>query len=263
MATLQLRIMANMKTTKRLQRIRKAQFDFSKRYKWTAFWTCPFFFVRKNLYKNIRELAPELKGSILDFGCGAKPYQDLFVNSTKYVGLDIEVSGHDHTSESIDVYYDGKTIPFGDESFDNIFSSEVYEHVPNLDGIMDELHRVLKQGGYMLATAPFVWNEHEIPYDFTRYTSFGIRALLEKHGFEIVDYRKSTSCLEMVYQMKAEYYRYQFQNVKSPMVRHAIQRTLISFQTLKGLILSKILPVNWSFYGDNIILCRKKGPATL
>ncbi len=241
----------------RLARIKKAQFDYSKPYIWTAFWTCPFFFVRKNLYNNINRFAPSLKGKILDFGCGAKPYKHLFVNCSEYIGLDIESSGHDHTSEDIDVYYDGKVIPFYDETFDCIFSSEVYEHVQNLDEIINELWRVLKKDGLMLATIPFVWNEHEVPYDYRRYTSYGIKTFLSNHGFEIVDCIKSTNYIEMIYQMKAEYYRYCFQNIKSATLRHFFQRTVISFQTLKGLVFSKILPRNYSLYGDNIILCKK------
>ena len=192
----------------------------------------------------------------MDFGCGAKPYVELFFKCTEYIGMDIDVSGHDHSNESIDVYYDGKHIPFEDERFDNVFSSEVFEHIANPELILPEIRRVLKVGGYMLATVPFVWNEHEIPFDFKRYTSFGIKELLTNQGFEVIDVKKSTNYIEMIYQMKAEYYRYIFAD-KPPRIRHFVQRTLISFQTMKGRILNKILPDNWSFYGDNIVLCRK------
>ena len=47
---------------------------------------------------------------MLDFGCGQKPYESLF-SVEEYVGLDIEVSGHDHTNSKVDTYYDGKNIP--------------------------------------------------------------------------------------------------------------------------------------------------------
>lgn len=242
--------------SKRIERIRESQFTFERANLWTAFWTCPFFFVRKNLYTNIKHYAPKMCGKILDFGCGAKPYRGLFVNCTDYVGVDIEESGHSHISEQIDCYYDGKKLPFEDNYFDNIFSSEVFEHISNLDQILDELYRVLKVDGLLLVTVPFVWNEHEIPYDFNRFTQFGIEKCLKKHGFTIVESRKSTNYLEVVYQMKAEYYRYQFRNM-SPRIRHIVQRTIISFQTLKGIIMSRILPVNWSLFADNIVMCKK------
>jgi len=55
-----------------------------------------------------------MNGIMLDFGCGSKPYKELF-SVDKYIGLDIEKSGHNHKEEPIDFYYDGKTIPFKNE----------------------------------------------------------------------------------------------------------------------------------------------------
>ncbi len=236
--------------------IKKAQYIFEGKLKDVAFLTNPFYFVRKNLYEAIKRYAPRMKGSILDFGCGAKPYAVLFENCSEYIGIDIDVSGHDHINENIDVYYDGKHIPFEDERFDNVFSSEVFEHIADPEDIIPEIRRVLKTGGYLLVTVPFVWNEHEVPYDFKRYTSYGIIDLLKKQGFEIIRVKKSTSYLEMIYQMKAEYYRYLFSK-KSPIVRHFMQGTIISFQNFKGTVMNRIFPKNATFYGDNIVLCKK------
>lgn len=242
----------------RVHRIRKSQFDFNGGNTAIAMMTNPFYFVRKNLYKNIREFAFLFDGKVLDFGCGAKPYKELFKRCSEYIGCDIEISGHDHKSEQIDVFYDGKKIPFEDEYFDNIFTSEVFEHVFNLDPILDELYRVLKPGGYMLATVPFIWNEHEIPFDYGRYTSFGIKSLLKHHGFRIVKLKKSTNYIEMIYQMKMEYIRYEIFKINNPAIRHFLQRIIIAPLAVKGSIMQFILPKNMSFYGDNIVLCKKE-----
>ena len=88
----------------------------------------PFYFVRTGLLKGIRKYALELNGVLLDFGCGSKPYISLF-NVDEYIGMDFENPGHPHINENIDVYYDGKNIPFGDNHFDSILCSEVVEHV--------------------------------------------------------------------------------------------------------------------------------------
>lgn len=109
------------------------------------FFTFPFYFVRKNLYLGISEFSKFLSGSILDFGCLANPYMVIFTICTNYVGMDIETSGHDHNNEMIDVYYDGKNIPFEDESFDNVFSSEVFEHLDNPRLIISEIYRLIKK----------------------------------------------------------------------------------------------------------------------
>src|SRR4051794_25430310 len=77
----------------------------------------PFYFIRRGLYTHIRQYAPRLKGKLLDFGCGRKPFEDLF-SVSEYIGVDLAVTGHDHSLSKVDVYYDGKHIPFPDETFD-------------------------------------------------------------------------------------------------------------------------------------------------
>src|SRR5271170_7274206 len=90
--------------------------------------TYPAFLTRSRLLRGIGKYAPELKGRLMDFGCGTKPYRILF-DVREYIGIDYENPGHPHLNEQIDVFYDGKHIPFADESFDSIFSSEVLEHL--------------------------------------------------------------------------------------------------------------------------------------
>ncbi len=63
----------------------------------------PFYFLRKGLFEVIKKYKDYRNGVVLDFGCGSKPYKDLF-NYKKYIGLDIEQSGHDHKNEQIDVF---------------------------------------------------------------------------------------------------------------------------------------------------------------
>ena len=215
----------------------------------------PFFIIRRGLYQKVSLLSRYMGGRLLDFGCGSKPYKALF-NVAEYIGTDIEVSGHDHTNEDIDVYYDGKTLPFGDESFDSIFSSEVFEHLFNLPQILDELHRVLKPGGHMLMTVPFVWDEHEIPYDYARYTSFGIKHLLEEHGFAVVEAQKTTNYVATIYQMWAAYV-HQHIFPRNKIVRIALTPLFITPITILGLVLSAILPDNMNFFHNNVLVVQK------
>ena len=106
-------------------------------------------------------------------GCGSKPYENLFVHADKYIGCDVEVSGHNHSDSKIDYFFDGKKLPFSDGTFDAVVSFEVFEHVFNLPEILTEINRVTKEKGTLLISIPFAYGEHEIPYDFARYTSFG------------------------------------------------------------------------------------------
>src|SRR5829696_811037 len=144
--------------------------------------TNAFYFIRNELYKKIKQYAPQLTGKLLDFGCGSKPYQSLFTNVSEYIGLDYEGAGHSHANERIDVFYNGKTIPFPDAYFDSVFSSEVFEHLFNLEEMIPELKRVMKEQAILFITCPFVWNEHEVPVDYARYTQFALKHLLERNG---------------------------------------------------------------------------------
>jgi SAM-dependent methyltransferase len=167
--------------------------------------THAFYFIRNELYKKVKLYAPQLTGKLLDFGCGSKPYQSLFTNVTEYIGLDYEGEGHSHANEAIDVFYDGKTIPFPDETFDAVFSSEVWEHLFNLEEMIPEIKRVMKPGALLFITCPFVWNEHEVPVDFARYTQFALKHLLEKNGFSIHVLDKTGDFTMALYQMRMVY----------------------------------------------------------
>ena len=215
----------------------------------------PFFIIRRGLYRGVAQYSRYMRGRLLDFGCGSKPYKSLF-QVTEYIGTDIEVSGHDHRNEDIDVYYDGKTLPFADDSFDSIFSSEVFEHIFNLSQILDELCRVLKPGGHMLVTMPFVWDEHEIPYDFARYTSFGIRHILSEKGLAIVEEHKTTNYVATICQLWAAYV-YQHMFPKNKVLRIGLTPLFIMPITGFGLLLSAILPKSKNFFHNNVLVVQK------
>lgn len=216
----------------------------------------PFFFIRRGLYKNVKMLAPKLSGKLLDFGCGSKPYENLF-SVSQYIGLDMEKTGHNHINSKVDVFYDGKQIPFDNETFDSIFCSEVFEHVFNLDEVLIEISRVLKKNGQILITVPFAWNEHEIPYDFGRYTSFGIRDILEKNGYEIITLKKNGNFARVLFQLWALYI-YTFIDTRSNKINRLLRGILITPINIVGAIVLPIFPKNDSLFFNNIVLARKK-----
>jgi ubiquinone/menaquinone biosynthesis C-methylase UbiE len=219
-------------------------------------WINPVFIIRKGLINGIKEISSYMKGGkLLDVGCGSKPYKAIF-DVDEYIGIDIEVSGHNHNSSDIDKYYDGKVIPYDNNSFDHVFSSEVFEHVFNIDELLNEIHRVLKVGGKFCFTCPFVWDEHEQPYDYARYTSFAIHHLLSKHGFELIKLDKSTSYVETVFQMLSAYV---YQNVlpKNNYIRILLTPFVIAPINITGLLFGYILPKNHNFYHNNIVVAQK------
>jgi SAM-dependent methyltransferase len=216
----------------------------------------PSYLIRRSLYIAVKANAKHLHGVTLDFGCGRKPYRSLF-EVQQYIGLDIEQSGHNHHGEAIDVFYDGKTIPFPDSHFDSVFSSEVFEHVFNPDEVLSEIHRVMKPGATLLLTTPFVCQEHEVPYDFARYTSYGITSLLERKGFRVIRLEKTAGHVEAVLQMWNAYVaRHLMPSQRT--LRLLLTPLLIAPVTILAIVLSKVLPRGDGFYHNNVVVAEKK-----
>ena len=78
------------------------------------------------------------------------------------------------------VVCDAHDIPFADESFDGVVVQAVLEHVVDPYRCVDEVHRVLKDAGFVYAETPFMQQVHGGPYDFTRFTHLGHRRLFRR-----------------------------------------------------------------------------------
>ena len=216
----------------------------------------PFYFYRRLLYQSIGALAPKLTGRLLDFGCGLKPYKDLFINAEVYFGVDVENPGHDHSKEDIDLYYDGNTLPLAEHSFDSVFCSEVLEHVPDLDQSISEISRVLKPNGQLLVTVPFFWMEHEMPHDYRRFTKGGIEEVLKIAGFEMIESCSVAHFTTSIFQMWSMYI-YSFYQNQNKYLRMLLTAIFISPVNIVGSILAFILPKQKGLYLGSVILCRK------
>lgn len=216
----------------------------------------PFFFLRRGLFRHIKKNAKYLNGKMIDFGCGRKPYKNLF-SIKEYIGVDIEVSGHPHENSEIDVFYDGKTLPFSNETFDSFFCSEVFEHVFNIEKIIKELNRVIKKGSTGLITIPFAWPEHEIPYDFARYTSFGIKDILEQNGFKVISLEKSGHFIECLIQLSILYI-YSLFMTKNQFLNTLLTLIFISPLNIIGICISDILPKKQGLYHNLVVVVQKK-----
>jgi SAM-dependent methyltransferase len=214
----------------------------------------PFYIARKGLHKSLTELGMNITGKTLDVGCGTKPYIKLF-NHSEYIGLEFD-TGIDSEKKQADFYYDGKTFPFNDVEFDSVVTNQVLEHVFTPDEFLNEINRVLKPKGKLLLTVPFVWDEHEQPYDYARYSSFGLKSLLEKNGFIIVEHRKSVNDYRVLSQLLNAYiYKITIGNI---FIKNFALIFVMAPITISGIILSKILPNNDDLYLDNIVLAEKK-----
>lgn len=216
----------------------------------------PFYFARCGLREGLVEFFPQLRGRVLDAGCGSKPYRE-FIPATDYVGMEIDTP-RTRESFSADVYYDGLHFPVADMSFDGVLCSQVFEHVFTPEVFLREIYRVLKPNGALVLTVPFTWDEHEQPYDYARYSSFGLSAALEKAGFQIEARRKTLADVRVLFQL-FNAYLYKVTLTRRPRVNHVITLLLLAPVNLAGMVAGWVLPKNADFYLDNIVLARKPG----
>jgi SAM-dependent methyltransferase len=122
---------------------------------------------------------------VLDAGAGRAPYRSLFAHAVYETADFLGVKGKKYAEP--DYVCDLAEIPVCDARFDHVVLTQVLEHLPEPAKVLTELHRVLKRGGSLWLTAPLFYAEHERPYDFYRYTQFGLRHLLENAGFEVLE----------------------------------------------------------------------------
>jgi hypothetical protein len=115
---------------------------------------------------------------------------------------------------------------------------------------------VLRPGGRLLLTVPFIWDEHEQPRDYARYSSFGLRALLERTGFELVAQRKSLADARAVVQMMSAWI-YKAVATRNKWVNLVTQLALIAPVNVLGGCLAALLPRNEDLYLDNVVLAKK------
>lgn len=82
-----------------------------------------------------------------------------------------------------DILANAVHLPHPAEIFDAVICAEVLEHVPQPAAVVCEAHRVLRPGGTLLITAPFLYRIHADPHDHGRYTDHHWRWLLGELGF--------------------------------------------------------------------------------
>lgn len=220
---------------------------------WAGVFVNPFFIARRGLAREMARLAPELRGRLLDVGCGTKPYASLF-SADEYVGLDLDTDAS-RARGTADALYDGKAFPFEADAFESVVCTQVLEHVFAPDAFVEELRRVLKPGGSLLVTVPFAWAEHEQPFDYARYSSFGLKALLERHGLAVIEQRKTAANASTLFQLLNAYLYTVLP--AAPSLRLAACVVLMAPISLAGLVLGKVLPGNSDLYLDQVVLARK------
>lgn len=214
----------------------------------------PFFLARRRLWAEMRRLSTFVQGRVLDVGCGTQPYRELFEVS-EYVGLDIDTPLARERGTA-DAFYGGDRFPFDEARFDTVLCNQVLEHVFNPELFVAEIRRVLANGGRLVLTVPFVWDEHEQPWDYARYTSFGLRALLERNGFRIIEQRKLLADSSVLFQL-ANAYLHKVLRSRHRIVNLSVNVLLMAPLSLLGWLSGRLLPDNPDLFLDQAVVAEK------
>ncbi|MGO4819491.1 class I SAM-dependent methyltransferase [Flavobacterium sp. W22_SRS_FP1] len=194
------------------------------------------YYIRTSLFNALKEALPQFKGDLLDIGCGKMPYKNYILENskvTKYVGLDIETALEYDTVIKPDYTWNGKVMPFENDSFDCAFGTEVLEHCPEPEIVLKEVFRVLKPNGVFFFTVPFLWNLHEVPNDEYRYTPFSLERHLINSGFNEIEIQATGGWHASLAQMLGLWVR------RSPMSKRIRKYLSILLKPIIGYLIRK------------------------
>ena len=157
--------------------------DFSRRSKLRDIGR---WFVTRFVEETAGALAPG--SSVLDAGAGECVYKRFF-SHCDYRAIDLAVGEEKWNYGNLDYVGPLHDMPIPSDSFDAVLCTQVLEHAEWPRESVKEMYRVLKPGGRLFITVPMSQGEHQIPYDFFRYTSYGLRSMCRHAGFGAVEVR--------------------------------------------------------------------------
>ncbi len=121
---------------------------------------------------------------VLDAGAGEARHRIQFPRG-RYFALDAGYGDANWDYSKIDICGDLEHIPLRNDSVDCILCMVVLEHTRNPRQVLLEFARVLKPGGTLIMVVPFLWEEHQAPHDYFRFTRYGVQLLFESSVFRL------------------------------------------------------------------------------
>lgn len=143
----------------------------------------PQWFMFRHQRRDRQWVADHARGRVLDVGC-ADSWARHVLSQCDYVGLDYPTTASGLYGTRPQVFADGASLPFASASFDTVLLLEVLEHVADAEQVLAEISRVLKPGGVLLTSMPFLYPLHDAPHDYRRYTAPGLTHALRQAGLQ-------------------------------------------------------------------------------
>ena len=182
--------------------------------------------MRREILDNCLEIyRPLFMGVVIDIGGEVNNYRGSFClpksQTDKWYVVNIdEESGADIISSATN-------IPIDDCQADVVLMTEVLEHIEEPQLALNEAARLLKPGGNLILTMPFMYQVHGDPHDFTRWTSHALIKNLKKAGFSSITLMPMGGTWSVVYDtLRSQLYRMPLKNKLKFRIFHSILSTV-------------------------------------
>lgn len=137
----------------------------------------------KNVLIKITKYLKTRDNILVDYGCGYHPYKGILTPfCKKYIGVDIVANPY-----TTYIVKEEQKLPLKDNAADIVLSTQVLEHVANVNFYLGECRRILKMNGLLILSTHGIWPYHPFPDDYHRWTKIGLSKQLLKSGFKIND----------------------------------------------------------------------------
>jgi len=135
-------------------------------------------------------------GRTLDIGCGRQNLRQYLNQGCNYISLDTPATGEALYDAHPDVFGEAQNLPFRSGQFDTVILLEVLEHLDQPEAALQEALRLVKAGGIIIVSTPFLYPLHDAPWDFQRWTLYGLQRLAESAEASIKDLQPIGSTIE-------------------------------------------------------------------
>jgi SAM-dependent methyltransferase len=221
-----------------------AESNASPRWPWNSI----FFLYRQPLLDRLAQSSEFIHGRLLDIGCNDKPHERFFgARTTRWLGLDRAAYVGQNTRA--DVVGDAILAPFADGSFDTVLCTNVLQALPHPGRLFEVAFRLLRPSGCLLVAAPQYSAFVDVPTDYFRFTSFGLRQLAIDAGLEVVEVHPIGGTVALVFRVFCGH---------MPFLNRGnwVSRTLSSIAQLIGYHLDRRFVMRSNTIGW-LIVCRK------
>lgn len=135
-------------------------------------------------------------GRVLDVGCADRWVERALSPQCSYLALDYPDTGAAIYHARPHVYATASALPLANDCIDTALLLEVTEHLADPDLALAEVARVLRPGGRLLLSMPFLYPIHDAPHDYQRFTEHGLRRRVEAAGLKIESLERTLTSAE-------------------------------------------------------------------